>query len=237
MAPTVTIGVFGLFHPTELTVREGSRLTRFTLSTGEKHLAGLADFTLSVPGKIDRRYHGRLTIQPVEGELLAIVELDRDVATASIVAAESPPGAKLEALKAQATLARSFLAASPARHRHFQFCDTTHCQFLRECPRPGSLAHRATRETQGLMLTSGGQTIAPLYSAACGGRTLDSYESGYHYRSVACEYCLRHAREPVRGHRLGLCQQGAADMARAGATFRQILDHYYPGTAVASSIY
>jgi hypothetical protein len=29
----------------------------------------------------------------------------------------------------------------------------------------------------------------------------------------------------------GLCQRGAADMARHGASFREILGHYYPSTA------
>ncbi len=35
------------------------------------------------------------------------------------------------------------------------------------------------------------------------------------------------------GHGLGLCQIGAAGMARAGRGFRDILEHYYPGTRVA----
>jgi stage II sporulation protein D len=32
------------------------------------------------------------------------------------------------------------------------------------------------------------------------------------------------------GHGVGLCQHGAMGMARAGADFRAILEHYYPGT-------
>jgi stage II sporulation protein D len=32
------------------------------------------------------------------------------------------------------------------------------------------------------------------------------------------------------GHGLGLCQQGAHVMAERGASYRQILDHYFPGT-------
>ncbi len=35
------------------------------------------------------------------------------------------------------------------------------------------------------------------------------------------------------GHGLGLCQAGAYGMAAAGATYREILAHYYPGTAVS----
>lgn len=38
------------------------------------------------------------------------------------------------------------------------------------------------------------------------------------------------------GHGLGLCQSGAHVMARRGATFEQILDHYFPGARVAGEI-
>ncbi len=34
------------------------------------------------------------------------------------------------------------------------------------------------------------------------------------------------------GHGVGLCQDGAEQMAREGKTYRQILDFYYPGTAL-----
>jgi stage II sporulation protein D len=36
------------------------------------------------------------------------------------------------------------------------------------------------------------------------------------------------------GHGLGLCQEGAHVAARRGMNFRQILDHYYPGTRLGS---
>jgi len=37
------------------------------------------------------------------------------------------------------------------------------------------------------------------------------------------------------GHGLGLCQKGAAAMAATGASFRDILNHYYPNTACSRS--
>jgi stage II sporulation protein D len=39
------------------------------------------------------------------------------------------------------------------------------------------------------------------------------------------------------GHLVGLCQEGARGLAEHNpdATFRQILDHYYPGAAVGRS--
>jgi len=38
------------------------------------------------------------------------------------------------------------------------------------------------------------------------------------------------------GHGLGLCQNGAHVMARRGAAYRQILDHYFPGTRISKDM-
>ncbi len=251
MIAVVTIGVFGLFHPVELEVspargnvvmvmsngrtqtlegRDSVRLRSAATVTGRDGAEGR--FLLSVPGKIRREFHGRLEIRASAKELLAIVTMDRETAVASIVAAEGPPGAPLEAGKAQAVVARSFLAAGRGRHDGFDFCDTTHCQFLREPPPAASPARRATEETLGLALTYQGLAIAALYSANCGGRTRSLADAGwkvenYPYFGVECP-----VRGPVSGHRIGLCQVGSAEMARRGATFREILAHYFPAATV-----
>lgn len=158
--------------------------------------------------------------------------MDRETAVASIVAAEGPAGASLEARKAQAVVARSFLAVSRGRHDGFEFCDTTHCQFLREPPPAGSPARRASEETRGLALTYQGLVIAALYSADCGGHTRSLQEAGwgaenYPYFGVECP-----VRGRVSGHRIGLCQVGSAEMARRGAGFGEILAHYFPAATV-----
>jgi SpoIID/LytB domain protein len=36
------------------------------------------------------------------------------------------------------------------------------------------------------------------------------------------------------GHGIGMCQLGAADMARRGSSFAQILAHYYPNTKLTA---
>ena len=38
------------------------------------------------------------------------------------------------------------------------------------------------------------------------------------------------------GHGVGLCQIGAAVMANEGRAYREILSHYYPGTAVGRAL-
>lgn len=259
------------------------------------------DFVLSVPGKLTRHYHGTLEIKPSGGCLTAIVTMDLETAVASVVAAESAPDTPLEALKAQAVATRSYFVASRPRHHDFDFCDTTHCQFLREPPSPGSPAAKAVAATRDMVLTYDSHPFAAMYTRSCSGHTHTPAELGlpssaYPYYSVDCKYCRTHperwsSRIPSsnavslhssdessrlrvdrrlgwsavpsndftvrkddrdndsrdkgnqdkdefilegigQGHGIGLCQSGAKAMAQHGATFREILAHYYPNTAV-----
>jgi len=331
-AGSLRIGVLGLFHPVELTVRpaphtallikgegvaEASEMTiedggeaglrvedgRVLCVSGELMLTaaairatsrqgGPAAFILSVPGKIAREYHGSLEVSVREGRLVPVAIVDLEVAVASAVAAESPPGAPLEALKAQAIVTRSYYLAAP-RHAGYDFCDTTHCQFLREPPSADSPALAAALGTRGFVLTYRGRVLPALFSGSCGGRTRSLRDAGmapqeYPYYSVICNYCLRHAprwkavltladnldllsgapTEAQRlridrelgwgmipgnnyelnvagetlvvqgrgqGHGIGLCQQGAAGMAAEGKSFQEILEYYYPNTALSSA--
>lgn len=251
IAATVKIGVFGLFHPTALEVRpaagrvivvetegrtqalEGSasvRLRGAARVTGRD--GGETDFVLSVPAKIRRAYRGRLQVRAMRGELEAIVEMERETAVASIVAAEGSAATPFEAQKAQAVVSRSFLAAAHGRHADFDFCDTTHCQFLRGAQVEASGAAKAAAATRGLAIVYQGSVVAAMYSADCGGHTVEPAEAegAYPYFGVEC---------PVKsgaavGHRIGMCQVGAAEMARRGATFREIVARFFPATAIES---
>jgi stage II sporulation protein D len=249
--------------------------------------SGATEFVVSVPGKIARRYAGKLEIRPAARELIIVVAMPMETAVASVVAAESPAHAPMEALKAQAVATRSFFVAGKGRHHNFDFCDTTHCQFLRAPPGPATAAFQASAATRGLVLAYRDEVFAAMYSASCGGRThtladLGIPDHGYPYFAVACNYCRRHPEKWVTqlkaedaaalaptesarlnlarklgwksvpgnsysshaengsvvlegvgvGHGIGLCQRGGADMARHGASFLEILQHYYPNTEV-----
>lgn len=249
-----------------------------------------ADFVMSVPGKIRRHYRGKLLIISGSRELIPIVEMDLETAVASVVAAELPADSPLEAQKAQAIVSRSYLVSSTHRHPYADFCDTTHCQFLREPPPARSRAAIAARDTTGLVIAWKGQPIPAMFSASCGGRTHSLAEvgyatEGYPYYSVDCPYCrlsperwsshlnlseagslsagdersrIKTARKlgwkslqsnnytqskstdgivlngVGRGHGVGLCQRGAAALARSGKDFRFILAHYFPNTTIQS---
>jgi peptidoglycan hydrolase-like amidase len=246
------------------------------------------DFILAIPGKIERRYYGTLVVQPSFGNLLAVVTTDLETAVASVIAAESAPGTPLEALKANAIAARSYFVAGRGRHKGFDFCDTTHCQFLRAPPPATSFAAQAVEATQGLVLTYQSRPFAAMYTRSCGGRTrtpaqLRLPSADYPYYSVLCGRCrehpirwtsyisvagagsLRSSDENTRlavaqrlgwsaipsnefsivrkgdhlllagvgnGHGIGLCQAGAKAMAESGASFQEILEHYYPNTNI-----
>ena len=250
--------------------------------------AGAAEFTLAIPGQVSRRYQGKLAISVREDELAAMVTMPLETAVASVVQAESTPGASAEALAALAVVARSYFVAAKARHRDFDFCDLTHCQVLRSPPLLGSPAARAARETRGLVLAYREQQFAAMFTRSCSGRTRTPAQDGmtenvYPYFAVICDYCHSHPSRWTRsvsredgallaakgeagrlavdrrlgwnavpsnsfetreegnsvilegsgqGHGIGLCQRGAEAMAAGGASFRDILRHYFPNTTL-----
>lgn len=179
-----------------MVVQAGTRVVHTPDLTFTGRASGPADFLLAVPGKITRHYRGTLELKPASDVLVAVVSMDLESAVASVVAAESFSGAPLEALKAQAVAARSYLAARKGRHSEFDFCDTTHCQFLRDPPGPGSAAEAASA-TRGLVLIYQSQPIAAMYTRSCNGRTRTPAELGlppgsYPYYTVDCKYCREH---------------------------------------------
>jgi stage II sporulation protein D len=278
---TVRISVLSLFHPQTLilttphpttllldnqpqTLQANQRAVIRSTSTGltltlpnqspqpaQTLTLPAINFTLTVPAKLTRTYLGALTITTRAHTLVSIIAMPTEIAVASIVSAESPPHAPLEALKAQAIASRSFLLANPRTHadiglQKIDACDTTHCQFLRSPPPAMSPASIATRATRGIVLTwQPDPTTAPaiiraMYSRSCGGQTrtpanLDP--NAYPFYSVPCDYCRRHPDRAAiysHGHGIGLCQLGAADLAARGQPYPAILAHYFPNTTLTT---
>jgi peptidoglycan hydrolase-like amidase len=275
----------------EMVLQVGDQQIRTASVHAANRSGGVADFVLAIPGKISRHYQGVLEIKPAVGVLVPVVTMDLETAVASAVQAENSPDTPLEALKAQAVATRSYFVAGQRRHHDFDFCDTTHCQFLREPPAGGSNAARAALATRGLVLVYREKAVAAMFTRSCGGRTRTAQEAGiphqgYPYFAVVCDYCLRNPWRWIRrlsldetddllsrgessrldidrrrgwdfipsnnfttqqgpdavvlhgagqGHGIGLCQVGAKAMAEAGAGFQEILDHYYPNTALVNA--
>ena len=193
----------------EIDVGAGARVLRASEVTVSSRENGPVDFLLAVPGKITRHYRGTLAVRTVSAALTAVVTMDLETAVASVVAAEGTVDGPPEALKALAVAARSYFAAGKGRHRDFDFCDTTHCQFLREPPASASAAAQASSTTRGLVIVfqsisqsvfqvaDRSQPIAAMYTRSCSGRTRTPAEVGlptasYSYYAVECKYCRQH---------------------------------------------
>jgi stage II sporulation protein D len=309
---TVRIGVLSLFQPHELTLRaaaagplrlsgggtiEGRRGAQLSaggdriLITIDGH-ASEADrvttagsFELSVPAKLSRQYKGGLEVTAHSGVLRAIVTMDLETAVAAAVAGETELDGPHQALLAQAVASRSYLA-SGGRHDGYDFCDTTHCQYLTDSL--DERARSAAAETAGMLLWYDGKPFEALFTRSCDGRTRTPQEVGLPgggpYQSVACPICARDPKTWTRthpltevavlirerseqarlavvrrlgwdavpsnsyavtvngdvalltgageGHSIGLCQRGAAGLARQGASWRDILHRYFPAVFI-----
>lgn len=210
------------------------------LRTIEIHAAarnnGAVSLLLTVPGKITRAYRGTLVVQASRGEVVPIITMDLETAVASAVRAESGLVAPPEALKAQAVVSRSYFLAGGGRHRDFDFCDLTHCQFVREPPAQDSPAAVATRQTRGLVLTFEGEPFAAMFSRSCGGRTRTPAEvglpsKGYPYFAVLCDFCYQ---SPYRWTRR-LSQQDAALLLGKGESGRLAADRRLGWNTVPSN--
>lgn len=132
---------------------------------------------IRLPDASERRFEGALEIATEGGGRLRFVaRLDLEEYVAWTVASEADPGAPVEALRAQAVVARSYALAAGRRHGGAALCDLAHCQVLRGGLDAGRLAaaRRAAEATRGevLRLPDGRVALAPFH-AACGGHTGD----------------------------------------------------------------
>jgi hypothetical protein len=216
----------------EFIVEAGSRLHVDGQSV-RTHVAGpggeAVPFILCVPSVLERTYFGVLDLCSSDGCVVPVVRTGVEIAVGSIVAAELPvSSAAFHAQAAQAVVSRSILASMCApQHQFADFCDTTHCQFLRSPVKPGSVTAHAVLQTGGVVLMQDGRKMSPRYSAACGGLTTAGTNRGDRYQSVPCEICRSQGLKR-RGHGWGLCQEGAMGLAQRGWAWNKILATYYP---------
>jgi peptidoglycan hydrolase-like amidase len=275
-AQDVQIGVFGLFHPHEITLGAswdalvvtaadqsyildpGRRLDEAKMSIIDGKLflhaagrtiqaseitvtgreGGRVAFTISVPGKVSRSYLGVLGVKTENGEAVPVVSMDLETAVGSAVQAESASDTPLEALKAQAVVARSYFIAGKGRHHNCDFCDLTHCQFLREPPQPGSAVAKAVLATHGLVIVYESKPVATMFTRSCGGHTRTPAElglpiNGYPYFSAVCDYCYKNPPRWIRR----VFQEDASLLIGKGEAGRLAVDRQLGWNVVPSNSY
>ncbi|HJX39047.1 MAG TPA: SpoIID/LytB domain-containing protein [Anaerolineae bacterium] len=151
-----------------------------------------------------------------------------------VVPMEMNQDAPLEALKAQAVAARCFASVAVANPRHgaqgADVCTESHCQAWTD--RTQSRTDQAVRETEEVVALHSDEVIQAFYFGHCDGSTRNSEDVWAralpYCRSVSCVKPY----PSMNGHGVGMCQQGAIAMADQGATYADILRHYYTGVEV-----
>jgi hypothetical protein len=151
-----------------------------------------------------------------------------------VVPREMDPEAPPEALKAQAVAARCYAAFAVAHPRHSSqgadVCTESHCQGW--SAETSSSTDSAVRETEDVVALHGDDVIQAFYFTHCDGHTRNSEDVWVralpYCRSVRCIKPY----SSLSGHGVGMCKQGAIAMAEEGATYVDILSHYYTDVKV-----
>ncbi|WP_448563835.1 SpoIID/LytB domain-containing protein [Trichothermofontia sp.] len=158
----------------------------------------------------DRRYPGNLLLVVRSGEIWAINAVDLKRYLYSVVGSEVSPSWDMEALKAQAVAARSYALVYYFRpvNALYHIGATEYYQVYRGLETIADRTIQAVDATAGQFVSYHGGVVESLYAAS------DEI-----------------VMEAFQGN--GMSQLGARDLAEQGYSYLQILNHYYPGTAVA----
>ncbi len=121
-------------------------------------------------------YRGALTFTASDSQLLVINQLDVEDYLRGVVPAEMQASWPVEALRAQAIAARSYVLNSLTPLSDYDICATTHCQVYRGTALEHPQSDRAIADTHGLVLTYDGTFARTYYHSDSGGVLASSSE-------------------------------------------------------------
>ncbi|HVE12179.1 MAG TPA: SpoIID/LytB domain-containing protein [Elusimicrobiota bacterium] len=170
-----------------------------------------------------KRLRGQLEIELLPRRGLGLVDrVDLESYTHGVLAAEMPIGSPLEALKAQAVVARTHaLYLKDTLHRHhkdgFDLCDGQHCQVYSGVNLETGRSRTVVDSTRGRVATYLGQVAYLLFASNCGGHSQSGGEiSGWgnvpYWRSLPDGPDLHAPRSPwelrrwLRGRPAAYCR-------------------------------
>ena len=120
-------------------------------------------------------YKGRIVLEENEGKLCIVNYLDTEDYLAGVLACEMSPKWPVEALKAQAVLARTYLLQTTGkRHGKYDICCTEHCQAYNGLPKDSGNITRALEETKDIVVCYNNQPMQVFFFADSGGVTASS---------------------------------------------------------------
>ncbi len=164
---------------------------------------------------------------PCAKNTMRTMDFERDYLP-GCVAAEMGDCQEVEALKAQAVAARSFAYQYILKGAAIYDTGKAQAFLASRAVSTHYTAHRkAAEETAGIIVTLNGKPCNTHYSASNGGyvrKSSNKWEPG--------GYVDPWDNGKLSGHGSGMSQTGAENMAKAGKTYQEILQFYYPGTVL-----
>ncbi len=119
-------------------------------------------------------YKGKISLEENEGRLCIVNYVDVEDYLAGVLACEMSPKWPMEALKAQAVLARTYLQNQGKKHGKYVICDTEHCQVYKGVPKQSESITQALLETKDLFLCYNNKPAQVFFFADSGGATTSS---------------------------------------------------------------
>ncbi|HBC73807.1 MAG: hypothetical protein A2008_06960 [Candidatus Wallbacteria bacterium GWC2_49_35] len=144
-------------------------------------------------------YRGKFLVTAGAGGLTVINTVALEDYLKAVVPSEMEPNAGIEALKAQAVVARTYAIATRGKHKSagYDLCNTTCCQVYKGVSEENAKTNRAVESTRALVILHSDKPINAYYCASCGGRT-ESVEEAWpgakavkYAKTVDCPYCAK----------------------------------------------
>ena len=138
----------------------------------------------------DREYQGTLFLSIKNNRGTWVLHTPLESYVARVVEGEMSSHWPLEALKAQAVIARSFAIFHVRRHesRDYDLLGDSRAQAF-SSSWPSSSSELATQATEGWILTQNNKILLTYYHSTCGGTTKAFQQESMTFDSVECEYC------------------------------------------------
>lgn len=161
------------FKPGRTVAKKAPKYPSLGFHSADNHI-GIAK--LHVPEiRFRRQYEGReFQIAVKRGRLALINTLPLEMYLSRVLPAEMAPNHfTLEALKAQAVVARTWALKNLRRHQRYgyNFCDAPHCQVYQGRKDISLRCERAVKMTKGEVLVYQGRLAEAFYHSTCGGNT------------------------------------------------------------------
>ena len=132
----------------------------------------------------DKEYRGKLQIthHPALNTLIPINIVNIEEYLQGVIASEMPTQFPMDALRAQAVLARTYALKHLGKHKYYGYdlCDTQNCQVYGGVTSESERGNAAVESTMGEILKYKNKPIESVFSANCGGITQSAKEAGWY---------------------------------------------------------